>query len=124
AMAHDIVLTSSPAYQTGPLGNYYYPTNLVLINAGSTTANLVGLYHYTTTTNQVKEANTTNDIGFHYVAVANGLPIDTDGDGLPDYLEDANGNGLVDSGETNWQDPLDLGLKIVITRPKNNSVIP
>jgi hypothetical protein len=28
---------------------------------------------------------------------------DTDGDGIPDYLEDRNGNGTVDSGETNWQ---------------------
>jgi hypothetical protein len=51
-------------------------------------------------------------------------PDDTDGDGIPDYLEDANGNGLVDSGETSWLDPNDLGLTVLITRPKNNSIIP
>jgi hypothetical protein len=28
---------------------------------------------------------------------------DTDGDTLPDYFEDANGNGTADTGETNWQ---------------------
>ena len=29
-------------------------------------------------------------------------PLDTDLHGLPDYLADANGNGLVDAGETDW----------------------
>jgi len=28
---------------------------------------------------------------------------DSDGDGIPDYLEDRNGNGSADSGETDWQ---------------------
>jgi hypothetical protein len=43
------------------------------------------------------------DIGYHYVAVdTNGNSIDTDGDGIPDYLEDANGNGLVEYSETSW----------------------
>ena len=64
------------------------------------------------------------DIGFHYVAVTNNVPIDTDGDGLPDYLEDRNGNGTVDSGETDWQSATDLGLKVWITEPKSNSNIP
>ena len=123
-----------PDYQTGPLGNFYYPTNgsstslTNLFDAGSRNATNAGLYHFTTTTNQVKEATTTVDIGYHYVAVdANGNPIDTDGDGIPDYLEDRNGNGVVDSGETDWQTPngaTDLGLKVWITEPKNNSSIP
>ncbi len=30
---------------------------------------------------------------------------DTDGDGLPDFIEDANHNGLVDAGETSFLDP-------------------
>ena len=74
-----------------------------LIDKGNTNANLLGLYHYTTTTNEVKEANSIVDIGYHYVAVdANGNPLDSNGDGIPDYWQDANGNGLDDSGEMPW----------------------
>jgi sugar lactone lactonase YvrE len=113
---NDVILSNSPVYQTNWLGNYYLPTNSPLINHGSTNANLVGLYHYTTQTNQVKETNSIVDIGYHYVAVdTNGIPIDTDGDGIPDYLEDVNGNGLVDAGETNW------GLAI-LTQPVSQVV--
>jgi len=98
--ANDIVSGTTLAYQTGTLGMFYQPTNSPLINKGSTTADQVGLYHFTTQTNQVKEANTIVDIGYHYVAVdANGNPIDTDGDGIPDYLEDTNGNGIFDAGD-------------------------
>jgi len=126
--ANDVVVTNFD-WQSGPLGDYYLPTtgtNLArLINAGSTTADTVGLYHYTTTTNQVKETNSPVDIGYHYLAVdGDGEPIDTDGDDIPDYLEDANGNGAVDSGETDWEDAGDLGLKVWITRPRSGSIIP
>ena len=107
----------TPDYQSGPmtnyvgyLGNYYYPTSggstslTNLINTGSRTAPNAGLYHYTTTTNQTKEAASQVDIGFHYVALnGSNQPADTDGDGLPDYLEDRNGNGTFDTGETDWQ---------------------
>ena len=90
-------------WQASWLGRYYLPTNSTLINAGSRNATNAFLYHFTTQTNQVKETNTTVDIGYHYVAVStNGVSIDTDGDGLPDYFEDKNGNSSVDTGETSW----------------------
>lgn len=100
----DVILSSSPAYQTSWFGNYYLPTNCPLINKGSTNANYVGLYHFTTQTNQVPEGNTVVDIGYHYVATdAYGNPLDTNGDGIPDYLEDANGDGVYDAGDSgNW----------------------
>ena len=98
------------------MGNSYQPVDSALINKGNTNANRLGLYHFTTQTNQVKETNSPVDIGYHYVAVdANGIPIDSNGDGIPDYFQDANGNGLVDAGETNW------GLAI-LTQPVSQVV--
>jgi hypothetical protein len=121
---HD-VFTNAFGYQTGTLGRFYQPTNSLFVNVGSTTANLLGLYHYTVLTNNVKETNTIVDIGFHYVATdANGNPLDDDSDGTPDYLEDLNGNGTVNSGETDWQSSGDGGLRVLITRPKNGSILP
>ena len=111
-------------WQIGPLGRFYLPTNSVLIDAGDVTADVPGLYHFTTQTNQVKDGSSTVDICYHYVAVTNGVPIDTDGDGTPDYQEDANGNGSVDSGETDWQSIYDTGLQVRITRPQDGSTIP
>jgi hypothetical protein len=58
------------------------------------------------------------EIGFHYVAVnaSSGQPVDTDGDGIPDYAEDRNGNGTADAGERNWNAsetvPTPPGLKV------------
>ena len=76
-----------------------------LVDAGSRTAAAAGLWHYTTQVNQAKEADTPVDIGFHYVAFCGGTPCDTDHDGLGDFLEDRNGNGLRDAGESDWQNP-------------------
>lgn len=101
-------------FQTGPLGPYYYPTSgatnslASLINADTTrTSGSVSLYHYTTRSDRAKDGATDAqlDVGFHYVATdANGVPLDADADGLPDYFEDANGNGAgtPDAGETDW----------------------
>jgi hypothetical protein len=100
--SHDVVVTNFN-WQSSWLGNFYLPTNSPLIDRGNTNANLLGLYHFTTQTNQVKETNSVVDIGYHYVAVdANGKPLDTNADGVPDYIEDPNGNGVVDAGETPW----------------------
>jgi uncharacterized protein YegL len=115
--AFDIVSTNALAYQTGWLGTFYQPSNSPLIDMGSTNASALGLYHYTTQTNQVPETNSIVDIGYHYVATdTNGIPLDSNGDGIPDYLEDANGNGIVDNGETNW------GLAI-LTQPVSQTVV-
>jgi len=63
------------------------------------------------------------DIGFHAVATdSNGNCLD--GDGWPSFLEDLNGNGVVDSGETDPASTSDLGLRVQITNPKANSNIP
>jgi hypothetical protein len=87
----------------GVRGTYYYPTSgganslTNLFNAGSRNATNAGLFHFTTTTNQV-------DIGYHLVAAdANGNPLDYDGDGSPDYFEDRNGNGNGADDPTSWQ---------------------
>jgi hypothetical protein len=119
-------------YQAGPLGNYYYPTSgtnlATLINAGSTNASALGLYHYTVSTNlvggyEVPEGTNIVSIGYHYVAVDQyGNPLDSNGDGIPDYLEDANGNGIYDTGDLgDWQN---LNLNVIITRPRNGSILP
>jgi hypothetical protein len=110
-------------YQSGPaanwfgvLGGFYYPTtgtNLAtLIDAGSRSREAAALSHYSvktaTGTKEGLDASATVDIGYHWVGVnANNEPSDVDGDGpgLADYLEDRNGNGLVDPGETDWQTP-------------------
>jgi hypothetical protein len=127
---NDVILSNGPSFQVGALGQYYYPTNfsptnLTLIHTGSQLASAAGLYHYTVLTNNTIEGTNIVSIGFHYVAVgSNGLPFDTNGDGIPDYLEDANGNGLVDSGEIDWLVAGDMGLTVIITQPANNSTIP
>jgi hypothetical protein len=123
-------------WQTGPLGNFYLPPTSVLTNAGDVTADVVGLYHFTTQTNQVKETNSIVDIGYHHVALdASGIAVDSDGDGLADYLEDANGNGIYDSGDPfDWRTPdangsggtatFTNGVSLLIFEPKPTSQIP
>jgi hypothetical protein len=101
--ASDQVL-SNFTYASGALGKYYH-SSTNLLNAGSRSAAAAGLYHYTVRTSNLKEGNDTPatvDIGFHYVACANGLPVDTDGDGLPDWYEDVNGNGNGADDATDW----------------------
>ena len=121
----DKVLASF-AYTNVPngLGRWYHAqTNLM--DAGSQLAGLSGLYHETTQPNQVKEATTPVDIGFHYVAVdSRGNPLDADIDGFPDYVEDGNGNGTVDSDETDWNSGSDMGFRIYILQPRANSAAP
>jgi hypothetical protein len=132
--SHDLTNNTSFNWESSWLGNYYLPTNSPLINAGSTNANYLGLYHFTTQTNQVVEGDSVVDIGYHYVATDQyGNPLDSNGDGVPDYLEDANGDGLFDAGElADWQAPVfstgqmnfTNGVSIYIFEPKPASNIP
>jgi len=131
----DVVVTNFN-WQIGSLGQFYLPTNSTLINVGHTNADQVGLYHFTTQTSQVKETNSVVDIGYHYLALnASGGPVDTDGDGLPDYLEDANGNGIFDTGDPfDWKNAdadgsggsvsFSNGSSLLILEPKPASQIP
>jgi hypothetical protein len=122
-----VVVTNGYDWQTGPLGFFYLPTTSTLIDTGSVSdAALTGLYHYTTDVYQTREGNSVLDLGYHYVARGSGTEVssDYDSDFIPDYLEDSNGNGVTDSGETDWQVPFEPGLRVRITRPEGNSNLP
>jgi alpha-tubulin suppressor-like RCC1 family protein len=81
-------MVSGLNWQSSWFGNFYLPPGSPVIDMGSTTADQVGLYSFTTQTNQAAETNSIVDIGYHYVALGiNGLPLDINGDGIPDYLE-------------------------------------
>lgn len=131
--AHDKILTNNPVYLTSYLGRYYYPTNdgmlSFLINAGSRNADAATLYHFTTTDNQVggvqiKETNSVVDIGYHYVATDGaGNPIDTNGNGNPDYSEDSSGVGapiftvslVAPANNAVFAQPATIGLVAIVT---------
>ncbi len=104
--AGDVTISDPADYQIGLQGSYYYQTSgtklHTLRDAGSRSVASAGLYHYTIRTDHTKDTSNIA-IGYHYPAVdANGVPTDDDGDGIPDYLEDRNGNGSLDAGETDW----------------------
>jgi hypothetical protein len=95
-------------FQSGADGNYYLAPDSPHIDAGNTTADKLGLYYFTTQTNQTVEGISTVDLGYHYPAVdTNGNPVSTLVTGVPDYLADANGNGLPDAWEMNYFGNLD-----------------
>lgn len=112
--AHDKLLTAAPPYATGPLGSFYLPTwSLLLWNTGSRPPGAAGLYHYTTRVDQTKEGDEIGrvNIGLHYVATINSTsiqPKDTDTDGIPDYVEDANGNGQ-------WEEGIETRIDVAYT---------
>lgn len=113
-------------WQSGFLGNYYLQSSSLLVDTGSQNADLAGLLYFTTQVDAFsREYGSTVDIGYHYIGIDYaGKPIDWDSDGIPDYLEDANGNGTLDSGETDPYNSSDSGLRVFITRPRSGSNLP
>jgi hypothetical protein len=106
-----------------------------LIDAGSHFAADAGLYYFTTTTNQAEEGASTVDIGFHYVAIdpGTGKPYDYDGDGIADYGEDANCNGVPDwlevlmgysPSQPNNLGKTQSGYSLFLAQPRINSQLP
>ena len=94
------------AYVTGPLGRFCLPSAATALqNAGSRLASAAGLYHFTSFANGTKQAASQVNIGPAYLALdANGLPYDSNGDGIPDFLADRNGDAA-ETGEMPWQSP-------------------
>lgn len=120
---HDVTLSSVLPYQSGPFGNYYLPdmgyaygsSSTIpspLYGTGSRTPADAGLYHYTTNPSQTKEGAASSghkvNIGLHYVATTGSstqVPIDSDSDGIPDYVENWHGDGIYANHtdtETDW----------------------
>ncbi|MBL9135318.1 MAG: hypothetical protein JNK85_05600 [Verrucomicrobiales bacterium] len=85
------------------LGPYTYPTSgpanslASLRDAGSRGGAAAGLYLFTTRTDQIPETNSVVDIGFHYAGMG-----DVDTDGILDVVEDGDGDGVADAGETSY----------------------
>ncbi|MCZ7591328.1 MAG: hypothetical protein M5U15_03855 [Kiritimatiellae bacterium] len=92
-MGGSVVSLGSNTFVTGPYGSNYLHPGSPAVNAGGTNADAVGMYHYTTDASGLRETNSIVDIGFHY-----GTTNDADGDGLADFIEDSNGNGIFDAG--------------------------
>ena len=117
---HEVVLSNVPPYQAGPFGNFYLPNTTPLYSAGSRSPADAGLWQYTTQTNQTKEGNEPSghmvNIGLHYVSAQpstlNPQPLDSDSDGIPDYVENWHGDGnysLHTDTETDWQNAMTDG---------------
>ena len=99
----DVSLTGGYAWQSGPMGHYYHPTGSPFIDVGSQTGSQAGLHHHTTLVAQSPEQGGVVDMGCHYAALdPSGNLLDTDNDQIPNVLEDVNGNGVHDPGETDW----------------------
>ena len=110
------------SYDTGALGRFYLPaTATSLIRKGSRTAGAAGEYHFTCVTNNQKEAGGQVSIGPHYLALAGGGVPDSNGDGIPDFLADRNGDGNQGSDEVPWASANNLSLAIL--SPTANSIV-
>ena len=91
------LFTGNFNWQASWFGSFYLPPDSPLIDAGNPGADRIGFYDFTTQTNQAEEQTSPIDIGYHYVATDQyGIPLETLTNNAPDYLVDANGDGLPD----------------------------
>ncbi len=102
--SHDVPMTNGFNWQSSWLGNFYLPPSSLLLQAGDLPANLLGLFYFTTQTNQEFQGFSPVDIGYHYVSVdGNGNPY-INQNGIADYISnpytnDTSGDGLTDAVE-------------------------
>jgi hypothetical protein len=112
--------TNTIFWNSGPLGSFYQWTGGPELTNGSTTAANLGLYHYTVLTSDAIEGSNTVSRGYHYVAVGAGdLPLDSNDDGYPDYLQDSNGSGTNDTANP-WNEGT---LPWIGTQPVNQYAV-
>lgn len=111
-------------YQTGALGRFYLPPTSPFVHAGSRSAAIAGLYHFTSLTSNAKESTYRVSIGQHYVALVNGGPADSNAggpDGIPDFIADANGDGVNGADELPWSNA-NSGVPSVVS-PANGAQV-
>jgi RHS repeat-associated protein len=68
--SHNNDIITNLTWVSGPLGDYYQPTNSPLLNKGNTSAILLDLGGYTVLTNQIPEGTNVVSIGYHYLGTS------------------------------------------------------
>lgn len=112
----------SLTYDLGLLGKFYLPATATnLLARGSRSAAAAGEYHFTPLANNQKEAAGQASIGPHFLALAAGGIPDSNGDGVPDFLADLNGDGLEGLDEVPWHSTNSSSLAIL--SPPSNSIL-
>jgi hypothetical protein len=105
------VMVTNYDWESGWFGDFYLPPDSPCVTNGSTTADQLGLYEFTTQTNQIPEGTNVVDIGCHFVATdTNGNPLDTYVPGIPNYIVDSQGNGMDTNGLPYWWEAQYFGL--------------
>ncbi len=97
-------LAYSFQYANGPLGPWYQAST-DFVNKGSGSAVIANLAFHTTRADQIREATSLLDLGFHYPALNSGALWDTDNNGSPDCLANLTGSSGVPI-TLNWISPV------------------